>query len=74
MAGRPGQGAGSGAGEGHARDHHGDAAGAIGQPLEVGAHRCDVEQQALEGVTRADYTARGAVQGAASTCPDDLQV
>ena len=34
----------------------------------------DSEQQALEGVTRADYTARGAVQGAASTCPDDLQV
>ncbi|MBL8792004.1 MAG: hypothetical protein JNM45_16050 [Rhizobiales bacterium] len=34
----------------------------------------DSEQQALAGAARADYTARGAVQGAASTCPDDLQV
>lgn len=34
----------------------------------------DSEQQALEAVPRADYTARGAVQGAPSTCPDELQV
>jgi hypothetical protein len=34
----------------------------------------DSEQQALEALPRADYTARGAVQGTASTCPDELQV
>lgn len=34
----------------------------------------DNEQQALEDTLRADYTARGAIQGTASTCPDDLQV
>lgn len=33
----------------------------------------DTEREALETGKRADYTARGSVQGVASTCPDELQ-
>ena len=33
----------------------------------------DTERQALETGKRSDYTARGSVQGVASTCPDELQ-
>jgi hypothetical protein len=32
------------------------------------------ESEALGPAGRADYTARGSIQGAASTCPDELQV
>ncbi len=33
----------------------------------------DTEREALDSGKRADYTARGAVEGTASTCPDELQ-
>jgi hypothetical protein len=34
----------------------------------------DDEREALDPGGRSDYTARGSVQGASSTCPDELQV
>lgn len=33
----------------------------------------DTAREALDPAKRADYTARGSVQGVASTCPDELQ-
>jgi hypothetical protein len=33
----------------------------------------DSEREAMEDGKRSDYTARGAVKGKASTCPDELQ-
>ena len=33
----------------------------------------DSEREAMDPAKRSDYTARGAVKGTASTCPDELQ-